>query len=49
MTDHLSLSLNQVTGITAVILKSSGVDLDTGYLKNFVSSISSRKYSHNGR
>ena len=29
MTDHLSLSLNQVTGITAAILKSSGVDLDT--------------------
>ena len=29
MADRLNLSLNQATGITAVILKSSGVDLDT--------------------
>ena len=29
MADRLNLSLNQATGITAAILKSSGVDLDT--------------------
>ena len=29
MADHLNLSLNQATGITAAILKSTGVDLDT--------------------
>ena len=29
MADHLNLSLNQATGVTAAILKSSGVDLDT--------------------
>ena len=44
MADRLNLSLNQATGITAVILKSSGVDLDTvaiskTYVANIVADI----------